>query len=116
MNEIFDFGFNENDSIELGAKILNQLKEEKDIDEVERGRQILEDWLVINKSKFPTQQLARQYNTFKNINIVTEEIDNEAIEYWGMYKDEIFYILPLKFNELMRNNRLSPNKIRRRIC
>ena len=116
MNRVFDFGFNENDSIELGLKILDQLKEEKDIDEVERGKQIFEDWLIINDSKFVRQQLARNYDSFENKNIVTEDIEHSTLEMWGMYKDEIYYILPLKFNELMRNNSLSPNKIRRRIC
>ena len=116
MNKIFDFGFNENDSIELGVKVLNQLKEEKDIDEVERGKQILEDWLVINDKKFVRQELATMYDEFENKNMIVEDIEHETSEVWGLFKDNIYYILPLKFNELMNYNHLSPNKIRRRIC
>jgi len=118
MNNTFDFGFNEESSIELGLKILNQLEIEKEIDEVERAKEIIENWLIINNSKFLRHEVGYSYNSFSNENEVVELIDDDksSTEVWGMYQEGIYYVFPLKFNELMRKNNFSPNKIRKRFC
>ena len=117
MNNTFDFGFNEESSIELGLKILNQLEIEKEIDEVERAKEIIENWLIINNSKFLRHEVGYSYNNFSNENEVVELIDDKSsTEVWGMYQEGIYYVFPLKFNELMRKNNFSPNKIRKRFC
>lgn len=117
MNKVFEFSFSENSSINLGIKILSQLNSEKEIDEVERAREITEDFLISNDDKFERQDLRREYSSIDNKNVITETLktnDNVKVnEYLGMYQEGIYYILPTKFNELMRHNNLSPNKIRR---
>ena len=117
MNMVFEFGFSENSSIDLGIKILNQLNSEKEIDEVVRAQEIMEDYLISNDDKFERQDLRREYSSIDNKNVITETLrtndDVRVNEYLGMYQEGIYYILPTKFNELMRHNNLSPNKIRR---
>lgn len=115
MNKAFKFGFNEESSIELGIRILNQLQREEDIDEVERAKEIIENWLVINDSRFDRQSFTNEFNNIENVNEKSEILENgsNSIEKYGMYQDGIYYIFPLKFNELIRQNKLSPNKIRR---
>lgn len=115
MNKFFDFRFNEENSIDLGLRILNQLEEEKKIDEVERAKEIIENFLIINDDRFDRQSFTNEFDYINNINIRTEILENKSnsIEKWGMYQNGIYYLFPTKFNELMRQHNLSPNKVRR---
>lgn len=115
MNKVFGFGFNERDSIELGNSILEKLNSEKEIDEVERAKEIIEDFLLMNDDKFERQSFTCEYQSVNDINKVREVLDSgkNVYEHFGMYQDGIYYILPTKFNEIIRKNELSPNKIRR---
>lgn len=115
MNNVFDFGYSEEESLQLGLKILSQLENEAEIDEVERAKEIFEDWLIANDSKFDRQSFRKEYNDIDNCNIIEESIENENYvnEKYGLYSAGVYYVIPMKFNELMRMNNLSPNKIRR---
>lgn len=118
VNRLFDFGYLENDSIELGKKIISNLAKEEQIDEVEKAKELLEDYLVSNDYRVERQEFKRvdNINYYKSEDAKTEEIlksDNKYKEAIGMYKDGTYYILPTIFNNLMRDNNFSPNKIRR---
>ena len=78
-------------------------------------REIIEDWILINDKKFERQNFYKEYNNFENNNTLTENLDSgkNIVETWGMYSEGIYYILPTKFNEVIRKNGFSPNKIRR---
>lgn len=115
MNSFFNFGFDEESSISLGVKMLNQLETEKEIDEIERAKEIVESWLIQNDSKFDRQSLTEEYDSFENTNNIIEKVenDNKVIEKFGMYKDDVYYILPTVFNSLINQYGMSPNKIRK---
>lgn len=119
MNRVFEFGFDEESSIELGEKILSGLNEEKEIDEVERAKEIMEDFLISNDSKFDRQKFEPidSVNYYKNDdNTPVEEkltTENKFASRYGMYENGVYYIFPTVFNDLMRKNKMSPNKIRR---
>lgn len=115
MNKIFDFGFNEENSIELGVKILNQLETENKIDEIERAKEIVESWILENDVKFDRQEFVDSSLPIENKTEKTELLKNEAksIEKYGMFRNDIYYILPNKFNDLMKKNNMNPIKIRK---
>lgn len=115
MNKIFEFGFNVKSSLEMGLNILSQLSIEKEIDEIEMAREIIEDWILMNDKKFERQDFYVEYNNFDDNNTLTENLDSDknTVETWGMYSKGIYYIFPTKFNEVIRKSGFSPNKIRR---
>lgn len=115
MNRTFNFGFDEEDSIELGLNILEKLNVEKEIDEVERAKEIIENWLIMNDGKFDRQCYTNEYDYINDVNKKKEILEKESksVESFGLYQKGIYYLFPMKFNELMRENNLSPNKIRR---
>lgn len=115
MNKIFDFGFDEDSSLKMGENILSMLSKEKEIDEIEKAKELIEDWLIANDNRFERQTLSEVYDCINDRNTVIEtlEPDQNKFEFFGMYKNNIYYILPTKFNELMRDNGFSPNKIRK---
>ena len=123
MNKIFEFGFDENSSIELGKSILLQLNKEKEIDEIEKGKEIFENFLSSNDGKIERQKFRCVNNSVefdenkKKVEIRQKEESLDCKDrygqVYGMYDDGIYYIYPLIFNKLMKENNLSPNKIRR---
>ena len=118
VNKFFEFGFSEEDSLELGIKILNQLEEEKEIDEIERAKEIIEDWIISNDTMFERQSFTKEYSVKEDKNIMTEILDNEnsdkrLFQSYGMYQNGVYYIIPQIFNEVLELNKLSPKKVRK---
>ena len=114
MNQFFDFGFDEESSIQMGLKIIKMLETEKEIDEVEKAKEIIEDWIISNDYRFDRHSYTTEYVNVQNIQEVREIIDGkENVEKLGLYDKGIYYIVPLKFNEIISKYNMKPNKIRK---
>lgn len=118
VNKFFEFGYSEEDSIELGIKMLSQLEEEKEIDEIERAKEIIEDWIISNDTMFERQSFSNEYSVKEDKKVMIEILDNEnsdkrLFQSYGMYQSGVYYIIPQIFNEVLELNKLSPKKVRK---
>lgn len=114
MNQFFEFGYDEQSSIEMGIKILGMLELEKEIDEVEKAKEILQDWIISNDFKFDRHCFTDEYKNLENVRLACEIIEGkDNVEKYGLYDNGVYYILPLKFNEILCKYEMNPNKIRK---
>ena len=98
----------------MGLKVIKMLETEKEIDEVEKAKEIIEDWIISNDYRFDRHRYTTEFINEKNIQEAREIIEGkDNVEKLGLYDKGIYYILPLKFNEVISKYNMKPNKIRK---
>ena len=102
----------EESSYEMAEKVVENISKAVSKDLVDYAYSFIGDWILSNENRFDKVEFSKSnYYSDEAFEIHSESV-NSSVERYGVYKDEIFYIWPTKFESVMESAGFNSEKVK----